>query len=507
MLIGLLLVCVLALAPAAHATYPGANGQIAFGTNGIELTEPDGSGRTTLLDVDGFEVAPAWSPDGSRLAFEVMQRPNPPNFESAGIWVADADGTDAHELVAGVAEQPAWSPDGQRLVFAMQTGNPPHYDLYTVNVDGTGLSQLTTSPSEDERQPSWSVGNRIAFFRSSGPGTPAGVWFMETPGSPPAFVAAGSHPDWSPFGDELAIDAVDGIRRIKVNTTSNILIVGGLNVTFPGWAPDGRSVLYTIPQGGGGGMTCCSLDGQTWIASYDGASATLLTDHAWQPAWRPLPMPPAPRYVRPKGATPVRASLVPAFRPCGAPDRTHGPPLAFGSCSTPGQTSSTATVGTPDANGQQAQSVGAVQLQAQPGNPSTPLDEADVQMVVTLSDVRRASDLSDYPWSLDVPIPARITERNGTDQYTMREPAENTALFYTWPLRVAVPCVATADAAIGSDCDVTTTLDAVLPNSVLEGRRGVWGLDQVRVYDAGADADASTTDDNEMFAVQGLFVP
>ena len=56
-------------------------------------------------------------------------------------------------------------------------------------------------------------------------------------------------------------------------------------------------------------------------------------------------------HPRPKGAAPMRMSLVPAYAPCAAPNRTHGPPLAFPSCNPPAQTSAQATVGTPDAFG------------------------------------------------------------------------------------------------------------------------------------------------------------
>ena len=56
-------------------------------------------------------------------------------------------------------------------------------------------------------------------------------------------------------------------------------------------------------------------------------------------------------YPRPKGATPFRVPLVPAYAQCTGGNRQHGPPLAFSSCNPPQQTSSQLTVGTPDANG------------------------------------------------------------------------------------------------------------------------------------------------------------
>ena len=73
-------------------------------------------------------------------------------------------------------------------------------------------------------------------------------------------------------------------------------------------------------------------------------------------------------YPRPRGATPLRVSLVPAYNQCSSPNRTHGPALAFPSCNPPAQTSTTATIGTPDANGAQANSTGFVRLEALVGH-------------------------------------------------------------------------------------------------------------------------------------------
>ena len=67
-------------------------------------------------------------------------------------------------------------------------------------------------------------------------------------------------------------------------------------------------------------------------------------------------------HVRPKGATPLRASLVPAFKACTVPNRTHGAPLAFPSCNPPVQTSNFLTIGSPDANGAGANSTGFILL-------------------------------------------------------------------------------------------------------------------------------------------------
>ena len=204
-------------------------------------------------------------------------------------------------------------------------------------------------------------------------------------------------------------------------------------------------------------------------------------------------------YVRPAGATPLRASLVPAYAACSASNRTHGPPLAFSSCAPPQQTSTQLTVGTPDANGQAAQALGAVRLTVAPGDPVTPADEADVSAQLSVTDVRRQGTLADYAGELQGVLAVRLTD--GANGASQGEAATVSDLSFP----ITVPCVPTGGAA-GSTCSVVTSFDAVVPGSVREGKRSIWALDQVEVFDGGADGLASTTP-NTLFAVQGVFVP
>jgi len=205
-----------------------------------------------------------------------------------------------------------------------------------------------------------------------------------------------------------------------------------------------------------------------------------------------------PGYVRPKSASPVRVALVPAYGQCTAPDRTHGPPLAFGSCSSPDQASPHLTVGTPDANGQGAGSTGHVRLAAVKGDPSTSADEADVRIDAALSDVRRASGLDDYTGELSAETTLRITDRASGDS--------EAATVVDVPLPATVPCASTPNTAKGADCSLSTTMDALVPGAVTEGARAIWALGQVRVFDGGPDGVAATAD-NSLFAVQGVFIP
>jgi glucose/arabinose dehydrogenase/PKD repeat protein len=205
-------------------------------------------------------------------------------------------------------------------------------------------------------------------------------------------------------------------------------------------------------------------------------------------------------YARPRGSTPLRAALVPSYQPCTAPDRTHGAPLAFGACSQPRLASSRLTVGSPDANGQTARSIGYLRMIVQPGDPATPADEADVRLLASLSDVYVQDPApTDYLGELQASVPIQITDRqNGSS-------GADAATVSSFPLTMTMPCSATATAG-GSTCSVSTTADALTPGAVVEGMRSIWEAGQVQVFDGGSDGLASTAP-NTLFATQGLFVP
>jgi hypothetical protein len=192
-------------------------------------------------------------------------------------------------------------------------------------------------------------------------------------------------------------------------------------------------------------------------------------------------------YARPQSASPLRVSLVPAYVACTAANRTHGPPLAFDSCAPPAQTSAQLTVGTPDANGEPAQSAGFLRLGAVLGDPGTPADEADVNVDLSITDVRVAGTLADYTGNVQATLGVRLTDgTNGPQAATVSD----------FTFTIPASCAATGG-SIGSTCSVATTFDAVVPGSVQERRRAIWALNQVEVRD-GASA---------VFARQGVFVP
>lgn len=218
-------------------------------------------------------------------------------------------------------------------------------------------------------------------------------------------------------------------------------------------------------------------------------------------------------HPRPKGATPLYASLVPAYNACGAPNRTHGPPLAFPSCNPPVQTSTAVTVGSPDANGAAANSVGFVKLSVIVGAPGPP-DDSDVSITSSISDVRckagttacgnaNTADGADYTGELQGNATIRIS-----DHWNAVAPGggPDAATVIDIPFPVAGTCAATADMSIGATCSTSTSANTVVPGAVKDAKRAIVEVGQITITDGGPDG-LNGTSPNALFGVQGIFIP
>ena len=212
-------------------------------------------------------------------------------------------------------------------------------------------------------------------------------------------------------------------------------------------------------------------------------------------------------HVRPKGASPLRVAIVPAFKSCAAPNRTHGAPLAFPSCNPPVQTSNFLTVGTPDANGAGANATAFILARVDSIPPE------DVLITATGNDIRclpataaavcngaNAADGPDYSGQVQGNATIRISDH--TNGPSMNEAATVVDI----PFPVNGQCANTTATTIGGTCSVNTSANAVVPGAVKDNQRGIVEIAQVPVNDGGADGQIATAD-NTVFGVQGVFIP
>jgi hypothetical protein len=325
--------------------------------------------------------------------------------------------------------------------------------------------------------------------------------------------SADSMPDWSPDSQKLfytnfttydefeechPYQTVGEIRKINRDGTGGSAVVGGGDpyIGAAVWSPDGNKELYASPP------CCLTIENVN-----GGGGASFGPDPTgpnvdWQ-ALRP------PGYARPISASPTTVRLVPAYKTCTSSNSSHGAPLTAPSCNPPQQTSDYLTVGTADANGAPANSTGIVALKAichppdANGVPECPAvgDQIDVALTASLTDVRNKVGFSDYAGELRVSFSTRITDRLNGPGGVHPATASDT------PIGFNMTCTPTADTSVGSTCSAQTSADAIMPGLALEGKRAVWELGQVQVYDGGADGDADTTGDNTLFVDQGLFAP
>jgi len=254
---------------ARSATSPpiGAGGILFVGTHDeskgeIYRMSADGSRLVRLTSDTLADFWPHASPDGTRFTW-VHRPPNAVNLDDE-VYVADIDGSHPRAVTRlhTSVYSPRFSPDGTRILFTalMPDGT---MDLYVVNVDGTGLVNLTNTSASSEQFASWSPdGARIAFGSNRVTGHQS-IWVMNADGSHVKLLRDCStgfgcgQVAWSPLGTELVmVTSVDrDILTIDANTgatTGYIPTDSAEAPKQPDWSSDGRTIVFASQRGGNG---------------------------------------------------------------------------------------------------------------------------------------------------------------------------------------------------------------------------------------------------------------
>lgn len=503
-------VALLLLAAPARATFPGANGLIAVdsidapGGPDIEYITPEGA-LAHWISTPEDPYGPAWSPDGTRTAYSVFDQV----IEDEAVHVADADGSGGTRIGPPLAHSPAWSADGTKIAYVL----PEAFcfcdeKLAVVNSDGTMDSGVTNPPPGfGDFFPDWSPdGTKIAFLRRDQAGDDADIYTVKPDGTGLINITNTPSrdeglPSWSPDATKLAFSAAGNVWKMNPDGSSpGMLTTNGVSHT-PIWSPDGRKILFHQ----GSDLYLMNIDGSDQHPI--GARAKTPPARAGGGSWQPLmKSSPPPSYDAPERALVLSASLVPNFRQTisttqcqsrmGTPSM-HGAPLAFESCNPPGYSPGTvADIGPQSVEGR-------VTLTVFGGNDSlSDGDQADVAVRTFLTDVQNAlgADYNPSPAN-DVTLVARlrISDRNNGPSGAGGTVAD---------VNYAIPfaCSPSSNAALGSVCSTYTSIDAVTPGAIVENKAAVMQTFRLRLNDAGVNGTTGDPDDR-IFATQGIYIP
>jgi len=268
---------------ATRIAYIAVQGQAPSQHFQLIVADSDGESPKVILESSQPIMSPAWSPDDQWLAYV--------SFENrlSGIYIQRVR-TGERRLVsqrAGVNQAPAFSPDGTRLALTL-SGSGGNLDIWLLDLATQQLTRLTDDPAVDT-EPTWSPDGKSIYFTSDRAGGPqiyrldiANPRRVQRVSFGSGYVA---RPRVSPDGTKIAFVTREGSNyRIAVQDlasgTVSVLSRGSLDES-PSFAPNGATIIYAGRDGAIGSLQSVSVDGL--VSQRLTSSQGELREPAWEP--------------------------------------------------------------------------------------------------------------------------------------------------------------------------------------------------------------------------------